>query len=96
MLLNYLTRWEDGTKPIEMSRRELADEIEAFLNGTGAAWEWDDLCSARLVDPELERLRQECCDVNERFPATSPENFCSDEGMAFLRKVVSHLRDGAA
>jgi hypothetical protein len=79
-----------------MTRRELADEIEAFLGGRGGVWDWDDLCRSRLTDPELERVRQECCAVDERFPAKAPGQYCSDEGVAFLRRIVSQLREGAA
>jgi hypothetical protein len=96
MALKWLAGWRSATKPVVMSRRELADQIEAFLDGTGGPWGWDDLCSCRLSDPELERVKQECCGVGERFPATAPGQYCSAEGIALLRRIVSDLRKGAA
>jgi hypothetical protein len=96
MVFDWLARWRSDKKTVAMSRRELADQIEAFLDGSAGPWDWDDLCTYRLTDPELEQVRQECCGVDERFPPTAPGQYCSDAGVAFLRAVINRLREGAA
>ena len=79
-----------------MTRQEFARHIEAFLDGVGAAYDWDDLCSARFSDPELEAVRKECCAVDERFPPTRPGEYCNEQGRTFLRSTVQRLRGDAA
>ena len=34
--------------PTEMTRQQVADAIEHFLDGTGGKWDWDDLCSSQI------------------------------------------------
>jgi hypothetical protein len=78
-----------------MTRAEMAQRIEGFLDGTSGPRDWDDFCSFRLRDPELETLRQQCCDVDLTFPPTRPSEYCNDEGVAFLRGIVRRLRGEA-
>lgn len=77
---------------MKRTRSEVADIIEAFLDGTGGAWDWDDFESTRIDDAELDLVREFCLDVPTRFPPPSSAGFCSESGQAELRHLVLELR----
>lgn len=39
---------------VHYTKAEVADIIEAFLDGTRGRWDWDDFTSLRIADPEPE------------------------------------------
>ncbi|HEY6070661.1 MAG TPA: hypothetical protein VIU85_04730 [Chthoniobacterales bacterium] len=71
---------------------EVANTIEAFANGGGDQWAWDDFISIRLSDPGLEAVRQKCVAVRDEFPPSDPRAYCSDAGLAAMRQIVQDLR----
>ena len=74
---------------------EVANTIEGFVNGTGDQWAWDDFISIRLSDPGLEAVRQKCVAIRDEFPPSDPKAYCSDAGLAEMRKIVLDLRSAA-
>jgi pyruvate kinase len=72
------------------TRAEVADIIEAFLSGTDGHWDWDDFCSVRIADPELDAIRVSC--VNLHDEDASPNQYCGERGLAVMRGFVSSLR----
>jgi len=77
-----------------LTRKEVADEIEAFLTGTGGNWDWDDFISIRLSDPHLEEIRKLCGDLPAIDPPTTPGHYCGDRGLAIMAQLVNDLRAG--
>ena len=75
-----------------MTRRETANIIEAFLDGTGGKWDWDEFTSFPLQDPELERVRQVCISVPDIDPPGQPGAYCGENGLTVLRNLVRDLR----
>ena len=43
-----------------LSRDEVAQYIEDFLEGRGGDRDWDEFTSIRIRDPDLDRIRQSC------------------------------------
>lgn len=91
-LLLRLWRVSQFMKRPDMSREEVAQCIQDFLDGTGGAHDWDDFTSFQIRDPELESVRIQCIDVHTRFPAAKGEGYCNAEGLAELRRLLALLR----
>mgnify|MGYP003388081139 CR=1 FL=1 len=91
-LLLCLWRVSQVMKRPEMSRDEVAQCIQDFLDGTGGPGDWDDFTSSQIRDPELESVRKQCFDVYTRFPAAKGEGYCNAEGLAELRRLLALLR----
>ena len=75
-----------------MTREEIANTIEGFVNRTGSQWDWDDFTSIRLKDPELEAIRQRCVSIPDQFPSADPHDYCSEAGLQEMRRIVADLR----
>jgi hypothetical protein len=75
-----------------MTREEIVNTIEGFVNGTGSQWDWDDFTSIRLKDPELEAIRQRCVSIPDEFPPADPRAYCSEAGLQDMRRIVADLR----
>ena len=77
---------------VKRTPAEVANIIEQFLEGTGGQWDWDDFCSIRIADPELDRVRLSCCVLSEKYPATEKSHYCSNEGFEVMRRLITELR----
>jgi len=75
-----------------MTREEIANTIEGFVNGTGSQWDWDDFTSIRLKDPELEAIREKCVSIRDEYPPSDPHAYCSEAGLEVMRSIVADLR----
>lgn len=75
-----------------MTPRQAAELIEAFLDGSGGRWDWDDFTSTRAVDPRVEGARRKCLEICEQYPPTFANEWCSTAGRLILREVASELR----
>ncbi len=80
---------------VKLTREEVADIIERFLDGTSGPSDWGDFCSVSIKDPDLDEIRRQCCQVMDVFPATKKGHYCSEEGFRLLRGLISKLRSGA-
>jgi hypothetical protein len=74
-----------------LSREDVRRIINAFVDGTGGRWDWDDFISVPLKDPELERVRLLAAELPDRFPPGLAGGYCSIEGLQVLRKVADRL-----
>ena len=83
-------------KPHKLTKDEVASEIEAFLNGKGGAFDWDDFCTFSIVDPELDLIRARCARLDKEFPSGSSGGYCNEEGMKVLREYAEYLRSSSA
>jgi hypothetical protein len=76
----------------DMTPIHMADVIEGFVDATLYYWGWDDFMSIRLDDPDLEKIRQRCIDVDREFPPTGGDGYCNKEGVAWLLEAARTLR----
>jgi hypothetical protein len=72
--------------------QEAAEAIEAFLEGRGGAWAWDDFTSIKKKDAFLESARVRCLTVRSEYPAKEKSHYCSPEGMNVLRALAREIR----
>lgn len=77
------------------TRADVADTLEALLNGTGRRHDWDVFVSRPLADPHLEAIRTRCAHLPLQFPPQRPGQYCSDAGMQTIRSLISELRQGS-
>jgi hypothetical protein len=83
---------EGNAKKVGMSRGEVADTIERFVEGIYRKWEWDDFCSFPIVDPELDLIRARCVSLPQEYPPTEKGHYCSHAGLEVMRQIVLELR----
>jgi hypothetical protein len=55
-------------KPDRMSAEQVASEIEKFIEGRGATYDWDDFISVSLSDPFLDEIREKASATHELYP----------------------------
>ena len=80
---------------LRQAYEEDAAAIEAFVDGRGNQWDWDDYISIRDNDPFLESTRIRSVRVSDDFPPRTMEHYCSDEGIEVLRSLARELRTKA-
>ena len=80
-----------------MTYRKVADALEAFAEGRGSQWDWDDYTSATFfADPYLKHVQERMTDLSDEFPAERGQGYCNPEGLQIIRDYVTELRNKAA
>ena len=80
-----------------MSYAEVADTLEAFVNGTGGQWDWDNYISATLFDdPYLQEVQRRMIYLSDEYPAPKGQGYCSPDGLAVIKRYVVDLRRRAS
>jgi hypothetical protein len=79
-------------RPHNLTREDVAAEIEAFLDSRGGAFDWDDFCTFTIADPELDKIRARCSQLDQEFPSGSAGGYCNEAGLNVLRGYVAELR----
>ena len=74
----------------QRTRAEVADIIEQFLEGTGAASTFEDFCSRRITDPELEAIRRRC--LQFQTEDGRPAQYSRPANQDMMRTFVKALR----
>jgi hypothetical protein len=77
---------------VQRTRLEVAEIIERFLDGTGGCWDWDDFCSHKITDPELESVRDRCSRLDIFYPPVEKGHYCGEAGFEIMRQLVVKLR----
>jgi hypothetical protein len=77
-----------------MTKAEIANLIQSFLDDSCGEWEWDDFLHTKLNDPKLEEIQKHCANLPLKFPPTEREHYCGVEGLEILKKIVGDLRQG--
>lgn len=77
---------------VRRTNLEVANIIEAFVEGTGGDWDWDDFCSLQIENRELDAIRIKCCQLDDTHPPVVRGHYCNDEGIGILREMVRNLR----
>lgn len=54
--------------------------------------EWDEFISVPIADKRLDRIRQTCASLPERYPSMTA--YCGEEGVEVLRELIRELRAG--
>lgn len=79
---------------IDRTPAEVADAIERFVDGAAEEYDWDNLTGIPVRDRALNKLLKVVGDVDRAFPPSSDGEFCSAEGVRWLRTVARDLREG--
>jgi hypothetical protein len=74
-----------------VNKRELANLIKSFLNGTCGNWDWDDFTSVKQRDVAVEKIRQEILDFPDIYPAQVPTEWCNEEGRKALLAIAEAI-----
>lgn len=82
----WLSRRRRATKPAEV-----AEALEAFLNGAGHDRAWDEFLGEPIDDPALDAIRIRCARLPEEFPPTERGQFCSAAGIDVVRGYLRQL-----
>ena len=77
---------------VTRTKQEVADIIERFVDGTGGKWDWDDFCSHRIADPDLDLIRVKCSGLGSTHPPTMKGHFCNENGIRLMREMIQSLR----
>lgn len=71
---------------VQRTRLEVADIIEQFLNGTGDEWDWDDFCSYRITDLELDSVRLRCAGLSDIYPPQTRSIIAAMQGLRLCER----------
>jgi hypothetical protein len=76
-----------------LSKQEVAQILEDFLEGKGSPWAWDDYTQGMsLADPYLERIRVRLARLSQEFPPDRPSEYCNEQGRNVIRNYIKELR----
>ena len=79
-------------RPVRRTPAEVASIIQAFVDGTGNPYDWDDfLCGGRIEDQALEKIRARCAALPQEFPPLQPGEYCGREGVELMQSFVAEL-----
>ena len=76
----------------EVSRAELATEIQKFIDGSATPLDWDGFVTFSLKDVGLENIRQECLDVLLEPKTKKEKPWLSDEALHTLSSAITRLQ----
>jgi hypothetical protein len=80
-------------KKYKLSKQEVAQILEDFLEGRGSRWAWDDYTLGMSFEDEyLEDIRLRCVGLSKEFPPLNPNEYCNEQGREVLRGYVAQLR----
>jgi len=82
----------DSVSMITRTQQEVSDIIEHFIDGTVGNWDWDDFCSHRTADPDLDLIRVKCSGLGSTHRPTVKGHFCNENGIRLMRETVQSLR----
>jgi hypothetical protein len=87
--LRILSRATNRRTPLEV-----AELLEAFLDGTISSHEWDDFITIPINDPRLSSIARRCAELPQKFPPDAPGAYCGTEGLEVIRDYARQLRQG--
>jgi hypothetical protein len=74
------------------TKDEIIKIISEFLDGGGGPYDWDHFVSIPRKDPEIEKIRYECAQIEFDYPRRSKNMWCNEEGIARLRDILEELK----
>lgn len=76
-----------------LTKHEVANILERFINDSRDAWEWDDFINgAPLQDEFLERIRIQCRQLPSTHPPHGGRGYCNAQGVQTMEQLVVKLR----
>lgn len=75
-----------------LTKKQTVEILEQFITNKGSDWDWDDFISIKQKDPEIEKIRQLCAELPERFPPIVSGNYCNEKGLEVLKKILIDLK----
>ena len=79
-----------------MAYTEVADTLDAFVEGTGGPWDWDGYLSTFFADPYLAHVQQRMTHLSDEFPAERGQGgYCNADGIQVILGYVTELRNKA-
>jgi hypothetical protein len=85
-----LPRRAEDVGTLQRTPGEVADIIEQFLDGTGAASMFENFCSMPIGDPELEAIRRRCSQLHTEN--CRPHQYSRPANRDMMRTFVKALR----
>src|ERR1700722_230307 len=86
-----MTSWI--SKHRTLTRVQVAQILEDFLEGRGNPYGWDGFTQGRpLEDQELEGIRVRCAGLSGEFPSESRKAYCNEKGLQVIRNYIAQLR----
>jgi hypothetical protein len=80
-------------KKSKLSKLEVAQILQDFLDGTGQPYAWDDFTlGTSFEDSYLDRIRVRCLGLSEEFPPTEPRHYCGEQGFEVIRAYIRELK----
>ena len=81
---------------VKVTKREIADLIVRFVDGSVGDHEWDDFISVRFKDPEIEAIRIKVLKIEAEYPPPKAPLFglspwCSDAGGQALKQLAEDI-----
>ena len=77
----------------DLTREEVAELIERFVDGGGGVWDWDDFTSGMTFeDTRLREIQARCTRLWIEFPPTVETSYTNAEGIKVLRDYIKELR----
>jgi hypothetical protein len=77
---------------VKRTNQEVGNITDAFVEGTGGWWDWDDFCSFKIEDQELDAVRVKCCNLSFAHPPLPGDGYCNEAGIQLLREIAKDLR----
>lgn len=86
-----MSPWMRSSK---VSRLEVAQILQNFLDGTGKPMAWDGFTLGMSFDDDyLDRIRIRCARLSEEFPPAVSSEYCGEQGREIIRNYIRELRN---
>jgi len=76
-----------------LTKQDVAQILEDFLEGKGSPWAWDDYTQGMsFADPHLEQIRVRFARLSQEFPPDRPSEYCNEKGRKVIQSYIQELR----
>ena len=85
-----MTPW---IKKYRLTRQEVAQLLENFLDGKGNPMAWDGFTlGMSFDDEEMETIRIRCANLSQEFPPEKPGEYCNERGRKVVRDYIEAMK----
>jgi hypothetical protein len=78
----------------KLSKLEVAQILQDFLDGTGKPNTWDGFTlGMSFEDDYLDRIRTRCARLSGEFPPAVSSEYCGEQGREVIRNYIRELRN---
>jgi hypothetical protein len=89
-IISIVSSWFAKRRGPRMTKEEVADVIERFINDESIDDEWDEFECVPINDPYLDGISEYIVGPHEKFPEEG--KYCSEEGVKEMKAIVEELR----